>query len=255
MATLPSFKTFLQKSQGGVPDISNDAVKIGGKLGSNEGGEYLVNGVHHYVKTYRNPQQAATEVAAAHVYDKLGVPTLNPHIVRMGDNYGVASKWRSDLRPLGVGSSYNAHTAVLPHGYGAMSEDQKNQMARHFVAAVVTKNWDAIGLAHDNVMGTEGGKLVNVDLGGAMRFRAQGEAKPFGDDIDEYKSLRIPGRPSGDAFNAINDTHIHKAIGQLKNLNRDDLVHHFKSVGLAEPEAHADSIMGRAAKLQRMIPE
>lgn len=235
-----------------IPDVTPGAQKIGEALGSNPGGEYLLNGVHHYVKYASDPQHAASEVAASYVYNKVGVPTTNPHMVKLNGKYAVASKWQEGLKPMGF--------TAQERGYKQMSEHDKNQMGKHFVAAVLTKNWDAVGLHHDNIaraptaLGSyTDGKIVNADLGGAFGFRARGEHKPFGDDIDEFKSLRIPGRPSGEAFGHLQEHHINQAIKPLKNLDRDDMAAHFRSVGLANPEEHADAVYGRAQKLLRMI--
>ena len=54
-------------------------------------------------------------------------------------------------------------------------------------------NWDAVGIDGSNV-GTTGGKPVNLDLGGSLLYRAQGQ--PKGDKFDakasEWTSLRSP---------------------------------------------------------------
>jgi hypothetical protein len=248
VAILPSLKTFLSSHQGNIPDITKKSTKIGNKIGTNPGGEYLIDGKHHYVKFYSNPQQAATEVATAHVYHALDIETVKPFMVRHRgddeDRIGIASEWQSHMKPLGVNFDYKT-----------LSDDDRHELAKHFVAAVVTKNWDAVGLVHDNIARNEHGKLMNTDLGGAMRFRAQGEPKPFGGDIDEYNSLRVRGRPSGKAFSVLEDRHIHKAIHGLKRLDRNALASHFLSVWLEDPDGHADAIENRKQKLLRMIPE
>lgn len=241
---LKSFRAFLTEGSA-IQDITKSAVKIGERRGTNEGGEYLLNGKeHHYVKFYRDPQQAVSEVAAAHVYDKIGVPTMKPFLVKHGGKTGVASKWQEGLQGVGRNPDYNS-----------WSEEDKHQLAKHYVAAVVTKNWDAIGLVHDNIAKDKGGKLVNNDLGGVFRFRAQGGPKPFGDDIDEAQSLRNPKLPSGKAFTALGDHHINGAIKSLKSLDRNEMASHFKSLGLADADAHADAIHGRAQRMLRMIQE
>lgn len=242
---LQPFGSFLLEGRTDTQDISK-AVQIGEKRGSNPGGEFLLNGKeHHYAKFYDNPQQAVSEVAASHVYEKLGVPTMKPFLVKHKDyGTGVASKWQEGMKSVGREPNYQA-----------WSEEDKHQLAKHYVAAVVTKNWDAIGLVHDNIARHENGKLVNNDLGGVFRFRAQGGHKDFGDDIDEAQSLRQPGRPSGQAFGVLKDHHIHEAIKSLKNLDRGEMASHFKSLGLKDADAHAAAIHGRAQRMLRLIGE
>lgn len=243
---LQSFKSFLIEGLAdNTQDITKSAVKLGDRLGSNEGGTYSLGGEKHYVKFYRDPQQAVSEVAAAHVYGKIGVGTVKPFLVKHGTKMGVASKWQEGLQGFPKSGP----------DYKSWSDEDKQQLAHHFVAAVVTKNWDAVGLEHDNMARDAGGKLINNDLGGVMRFRAQGGPKPFGDDIDEHQSLRNPNLPSGKAFRTLSDHHIHTAIKSLKNLDRGEMAAHFKSLGLKDADEHAATIHGRAQRLLRLVGE
>lgn len=241
---LINFKQFITENTQTTdqfPDISHFKKKED-RLGSNPGGVYVspTDNSKHYVKTYANDQQARTEVAAAHVYHKIGVPTLNPSLAKTGGKTAVMTSWRDDLQDVKPWKT----------PYAALPDHDQQQLANHFVAAVVTKNWDAVGLEHDNIMRAPSGELHSVDLGGSMRFRAMGKPKPFGADVDEYRSLRAPHLPAGQAFQNITDRHIQNAIDNAQ-LDHKDLTAHFTKIGLQDPEQHAQTIMDRFEALKK----
>lgn len=225
------------------PDLANHEdishyQKVGERRGSNPGGVYKnpQTGSLHYVKHYRNPQQAATEVASSHVYDAVGVPHLKPRLASHNGQTALMTDWRSDLKP------------VTPN-YSNWSDQDKGQLAKHYVAAIATKNWDAVGLEHDNVMRDPHGSLHSVDLGGTMRFRAMGGPKDFGSDVAEHDSLLNKDLPAGQAFSQVKREHVRAAV-QGTNIDRDSLVNHFKASGLHDPESHADAVVGRINALK-----
>jgi hypothetical protein len=147
--------------------------------GSNPGGIYeAADGTRHYVKFYADPDQARTEIAAARLYERMGVQTLQPRTVEIGGRTGVASRWVEGMTRLQPGQL----------------ADHIDDLAAAFNASVVTKNWDVIGLDFDNLVRHPNGRLVLVDAGGSFKYRAQGEAKPFGKDIDEARTLTDPAR-------------------------------------------------------------
>ena len=47
-----------------------------------------------------------------------------------------------------------------------------------FVTDILTGNWDAVGASLDNMMVTEGGKIVRIDNGGTFLMRAKAGRKP-----------------------------------------------------------------------------
>lgn len=230
---MKSLSAFLRTSND-YPDVS-DRVRVGSQMGSNPGGQFkAADGSLHYMKFYKNEQQARTEVAASKVYEMAGVPTLRPQLVRHNGKLAVSTPWRTDLQP---------HT-----GY-----DDHQQLARHLVAAVLTKNWDAVGLSHgDNMMHDSEGRIHSVDLGGSMRFRAQGGPKPFGDDVAELESLRHNGYASGVAFGRLSDAEIHHAV-HTTQIDPGTLREHFRGAGLEDAEAHAQAVTGRLAKLRALV--
>lgn len=152
----------------------------GTQRGSNEGGLYEApDGTRYYVKFPRDANQARSEVAAARVYDLLGIETVRPELVTIAGRTGIASRFRDDWKRVSAADIAKHH-----------AEDA----ARIYQASVLTKNWDFVGAALDNLMVTPQGRLAIVDTGAAFKFRAQGGAKPFGPDIDEVRTFRRHGR-------------------------------------------------------------
>lgn len=69
----------------------------------------------------------------------------------------------------------------------------KKEAGKHFVADALLGNWDAVGLDGDNMLVTEDGKVVRIDNGGSLRYRAQGAKKSpgqFGPAVTELESMR-----------------------------------------------------------------
>lgn len=172
--------------------INEELTKVGDQLGSNPGGVYQdkTTGTKHYVKFYSNPEQGKAEVLASKIYKHMGIKTLEPEIKTVNGKEAVVTKWSDDLK------------TIPPSKYEKLPAENYQQLAKMYHAAVLTKNWDIVGLEHDNIMQHKTtGELHAVDHGGAFHFRAQGSPKEFGPDVKELKTLRNPDLPSGEVFN------------------------------------------------------
>ncbi len=153
--------------------------KIGGQKGSNAGGMYeATDGRRYYVKLYKDPNQARTEVAVNAIHRKLGIETPQSRIVEIDGQTAIASEWRDDFQRMSKDD--------------LLSEKYSEDIARIFATSVMVKNWDVIGLDFDNVVLTKSGRLAVVDTGGSLDFRAQGAKKPYTRDIGEVNTLRDP---------------------------------------------------------------
>lgn len=212
--------------------------KESSRLGTNPGGIYRsMQGDKHYIKFYRNPEQAKSEVAAAEIYHRLGLHTLAPTLVTHGSHLGVASKWREDL------STIPSHEYTQP--------GMHPELAKVFHAAILTKQWDQLGVDNTNTVRDSKGNLVSADLGGAFRFRAQGGHKDYGPDIAEKDSLRNPHlNPYGHkAFGSLHASHLRDAAQSLRQLHPDEVHSVFQGVQLKDHEAHAQALLGRREAL------
>lgn len=225
-------KTFARYlvEQEGLPDVSH-LQKVGGRLGSNDGGVFHDphTGEKHYLKFYRDPSQARSEVAAANVYEKIGAKTLKPRLVSHEGRTAVATSWRDDLKPL-------AH-----HEYNDMSDHEKHSLSKHFHAAVLTKNWDTVGLGLDNIAKDKHGDFHTLDTGGSFSFRAQGGHKDYDHKIGEYDTLR-DRHMNPDAhhvFSKLGHDHLQSGKAHATSLTDDDAHDIIRSAGLPSEHAHA----------------
>lgn len=232
------FKSFQQNSQ--VEDVSH-WTKQSERLGSNPGGVYAdPHGNKHYIKFYNNPQQARSEVAASKIYNLIGLHTLDHRLVQHNGKLGVATSWRDDLTPLNAES------------YNQADDHMKSQIAKSMHAAILTKNWDAVGLDFDNIAKDRHNNLVHLDMGGVFKWRAQGGAKDYGDDISEVKSLMDPkmNYSAHHVFSKPSIAHHQQTIDSSTNIDPHKVAHIFKTTGVSDPEAHTNALLNRAKSLR-----
>jgi len=151
--------------------------KVGGQLGSNPGGLYEDGaGKQWYVKHSKSDDHARNEVLAAELYKAAGSPVLDYKLVRGANGkLGTATPWQ-DKAP-----------------FDASSAGEKKAAVGAFATHAWLGNWDAVGLSNDNQAWVNK-TLTTLDTGGALRYRAQGEPKPFGEHPTEWQTLRDPAK-------------------------------------------------------------
>ena len=168
-----------------APTRADDLMKtkVGGQLGSNEGGTYKgADGVERYIKHYKDPIQAASEHLTAHIYKDLGHQPPTTELFTHAGKQSIAS----EIIP---GQKLDQAT-----GYNVMPEFGK-QVAREFMKGfttdVLTANWDAAGLSKDNAVVSPQGYVHRIDMGGALLKRASGGNKPehMLNDIKEWEGF------------------------------------------------------------------
>ncbi|MGZ5016920.1 MAG: hypothetical protein ACXV8U_14165 [Methylobacter sp.] len=148
--------------------------RVGGQFGTNPAGVFQDgNGRRYYVKTLESPAHARNEMIAAKLYQLAGAPTLTYVNTTATDQ--IATEWvELDKKSI-------AH----------LSQSERKQAQRWFGVHAWTANWDAAGFNGDN-QGVINGKVLTLDVGGALEFRAQGDpkGKAFGTRVDELDMLR-----------------------------------------------------------------
>ncbi|PKN35641.1 MAG: hypothetical protein CVU61_02125 [Deltaproteobacteria bacterium HGW-Deltaproteobacteria-19] len=163
------------------------------RKGSMPGGLYENSqGQRYYVKFYQDPNHARSEFAANAIYRKLGVEVPELRLAEMAAPGGerklaLISTWRDDLKRIGAAD-------MVKH---------PEELARIFQASALVKNWDVVGLEYDNLLLAKNGRLVLIDSGGSLRFRAQGGAKAFEDiplEVKSFRDLRL-NQQSAKVFN------------------------------------------------------
>jgi hypothetical protein len=229
-----SFKQFLNE----------EFKKIGHQLGSNPGGVHVdtETGEKHYVKYYRNPEQAKSEALAARIHEHMGIHTLKPKYQKIDGKHAVVTKWNDHLEKM------------HPHHFENLTHSQQHDIGKMYHAAVLTKNWDIVGLGHDNIeRDKHTGHLHSVDAGGTFNFRAQGGHKDYGPDVDEKHSLlHRPGEASSHVFSHVfkHNPEAKKAgLHAVKNMDMHHVEKLFKNSGLHNHEELLHNFKERRKKL------
>jgi hypothetical protein len=160
--------------------------KEGGKLGSNEGGTFTDKaGNKFYIKRPETKAHVENELAASRLYKLAGVGTLDYRPVKGGNH--VATEWEQ----------------LDKNNISKMTAAERKEATKDFAVHAWLSNWDAAGTGGDN-QGVRGGKPVTLDVGGSLRYRAQGTPKgaAFGNKVTEVDTMRDPGK-SHDAGEAV----------------------------------------------------
>ncbi|MFH2134413.1 MAG: hypothetical protein ABII81_04440 [Pseudomonadota bacterium] len=148
--------------------------RVGGQLGTNPAGIFQDDsGRRFYVKTLESVAHARNEMIAAKLYQLAGAPTLNYVNTQAPDQ--IATEW------VELDKKCVAH----------LSEAERKQAQQWLGVHAWTVNWDVAGFDGDN-QGVVNGKVLTLDVGGALAFRAHGDPKDkaFGTRVDELDTLR-----------------------------------------------------------------
>lgn len=224
--------------------IKEDLVpEKGTQYGSNEGGIHTdtATGEKHYVKYYKNPDQGKVEALTAKIYHHMGIHTVRPDVRHVNGREAVVAKWNPNLRQM------------KPHEFHNLNHEQANHIGRMYHAAVLTKNWDIVGLEHDNIVQhKETGALHSVDQGGAMHFRARGSAKAYDSDIREHSTLRDNHEASGHVFKTVFAMHPraeHESLDAVKGMDDKHIHSLFATSGLHNWQELHSTFQKRKANL------
>lgn len=211
----------------------------GTQYGSNPGGIHVDSaGQKHYIKQYSNPDQAKVEALSGKLYGMMGVKTANPEYAGSGR---VTTPWNENLK------------RMEPRDFERLNPTQQHQIGRMYHAATLTKNWDIVGLEHDNIMhNTATGDLHAIDHGGAFHFRARGGPKDFGSDIGEHKTLRNNDGASGHVFSTVfkqNPNVERESLEGVRQLHPDRVHQAFRDSGLKNWQDLHQNFEARRQKL------
>jgi GNAT superfamily N-acetyltransferase len=195
----------------GVDGDQGDYTLIGGQGGSNPGAWYSRDGVNYYVKVTRDEDHAGNEVAANLLYELAGANV--PEVTRGADGRRIASRQ--------VGES-------LDDLRDRMDDPDVTAAARRdFVADAWLANWDVAGMGLENIVVDGDGRAWRIDSGGALAYRARGDAKgaAFGDTVGELDSLRDPGLNPAAArvFGDVTDAELRDGAERVAAVSDDDI--------------------------------
>lgn len=189
-----------------------------------------VNGNQYILK--RNPKNSGhvrSEYLTNQLYDLLGIKV--PDYELYDDDEGVAvllSKFIPMCKP--------ANKA---------NPKQAKQMADGFIVDCLLNNWDVY--ENDNCLVDPAGRVIRVDNGGALNYRAQGGSKPFNDDILKSFNGMVSNNPT--VYSALTPADIKKQIDDITK-RKDDIVNFLKESG---QDSLADIIAKRIDGMPKIL--
>lgn len=185
--------------------------QIGPQRGSNPGGLFqdTATGEKWYVKFPSSPEIARNEALTAELYRLAGIDAPEYRLVTVNGRQGIASRFVDGLQ---------ADKTALVKGAEGVAEG--------FGMDAWLANWDVVGLNFDNML-LNGARVMRVDTGGGLLYRAQGGAKggAFGDKVTEIDSLRDPRTNSQAAavFGKLSAQQIEDGVRRVLRLSDDDI--------------------------------
>lgn len=223
-------------------------VKTGSQKGSNTGGFYqdTTTGERYYIKEPASADIARNELLAAKLYEAAGVEVPELTLIEEGGITRLASK-------IVDGVAENA--AALKAGKVA-------GVADNFVVDAWLGNWDVAGMGFDNLL-VKGGRAVRVDVGGALRYRAQGGLKgsAWGDNVLELETLRNSGiNPQTAAvFKKVTQADLvagARKVAAMTDAKIDDLVDRFGPTNAADAAALKKTLKARRDDIKsKLLPQ
>lgn len=182
--------------------------------GSNPGGFYRDpdTNTQWYIKQPQTADHARNEILASRLYELAGVkvPELSPTM--HGGKPAVASK-RID------GTILNQFE---------MQPWVKTEIGKDMPIDAWLANWDVVGTGKDNIIfDTANGLPYRIDMGGALRYRAQGAPKgdKFGHDVPELQTFMDPNinKDAADIFGGVDKSITADAVKRLEKIDPKDI--------------------------------
>ena len=183
-----------------VEEVRTLGGSTGAKLVKDKSGKLWV------MKRGANPGHLAEEAHADALYRAMGVDVPRS-IVRQTPSGPVKFSEFHEGKTLGDLRESD------PDAYQAA----KLKLREHYVADALLGNWDVIGASADNILVTPDGRVLRIDNGGSLRYRAMGSLKSSGQwtgTVSELGSLKDPNinPAAGKIFAGITDDQIKAQI-------------------------------------------
>lgn len=192
--------------------------QIGASKGTNPGGFFKnpADGTDWYLKHPPSEDAAKNEVLAAKIYGLIGVPVADVRLTTATNGkLALASK----IAPGKQLSEYKGNYDDLP------------DLMENVVADAWLRNWDSVGIGHENPLGNviwKDGKAIRIDTGGALRYRGRGDPKenPYGGDvIKDLNRMVDPASGSRAAlvFGTVAPGHIERGVQRIADVDETEL--------------------------------
>tara|TARA_R100000773_G_C4221402_1_gene120598 strand:- start:4302 stop:7697 length:3396 start_codon:yes stop_codon:yes gene_type:complete len=159
--------------------------QIGEQAGTQKGGVYRdkATNIEYYVKFPSNADQAVSEFVAAQLYRLFNVPFPTTTLVanKEGKFIGVASQMIPGAK------------MITPDQFRALPDDIRQDFLKHGIIDMYLGNRDVVGNAPNfNLVLHPSGKVMRIDPGGALLYRAQGGYKQLDSEFSEISSMVDP---------------------------------------------------------------
>jgi len=190
---------------------------------------------------------AQNEVLAAKLYEAAGVEVPDVRIVRFMDGRtGVASRWID-------GVEKNADDLLLKDGIPGVHDN--------YAVDAWLANWDVVGLEFDNLVMGPTGRFIRIDVGGSLKYRAQGGLKTnFDEVVDEIDTLRDSGlNPNSfQVFGTISKADMEDGVRKVLAMTDskiDELVELYGPTDYTPRAAMAKVLKARRDNLAKQFPK
>jgi len=230
-----------------MPTNLDQLKQVGGKLGSNDGAQYVdADGQRYYVKFQKSAEHAANEVLASKLYQAAGAPAADVSMIATPDGKpATISRWLDGGQP-----------GKNPEKFNPSSPEEVASVQKNFGTHAWLGNWDAVGLNHDNQAKPPGADgHYTVDVGGSMKYRAQGAAKDFGAETKEFDTMRDPKQApqAGPIYNKMSPeevlTSVNKGPGALSPEDITKLVDQYGPGDASQKAELAKTLIARRRDL------
>jgi hypothetical protein len=255
------FQTAQQAKHANVPSVHSDDFvdstsfkATGPQIGSNPGGVFAdANGSQWYVKTPKTEDHAKNEMLAAQLYKLAGVNVPDLKFTTHNGKPGIAS-------PIVDGNRLDLF-------YNVDKYENFKGLKENFPIDAWLANWDAVGTGMDNVIIDANNAAHRIDMGGALRYRAQGAPKgeAFNSNVDELRTMLDP-ETSWDASQvfkgADNPAAVADAVKRLEEIKTTDvwgLVVKYGPESKADKDSLFETLIDRKDAIvdfyrQKMVP-
>ncbi len=232
----------------GKLDFDN-MIKYDNQKGSNTGGFYYIKdnpADRYYVKIPDNIEIARNEMLASKLYQAAGVEVPELQLITVGDKIGIASRVVDDLSPIDLQSIKKGLISGVGDG---------------FVVDAWLADWDVVGLNYDNLL-QKGSRAVRIDVGGSLRFRAQGTMKgnSFGKQVNELDSMRNAktNPQSAKIFKDIKQVDLENGVRKVLAISDEQiaqLVKEFGPTNIDEANKLTEILIARKQDIARRFPD
>lgn len=206
-------------SHAGVKTLDGSKwTQTAGQAGSNPGARFLApDGVEWYVKYPKQGQgleRLQEELAANRLYRRAGIKVPELELVEINGQMGIASR----IVPGKVATISDALTLA-----------KAGDVKEGFIFDAWMGNWDVAGAKFDNLLVDDLGKVYRIDVGGSLRYRAQGALKQgwgYSDEVSELDTLRDMSMNPNTAkiFSNLTDAELRDQIKYLQSVMSDDVL-------------------------------